>query len=56
VDRDEVYETARRAERRLGREVNTTIRTAEAWERGDDAFTTTLKTSPLVPVPGPWSA
>jgi hypothetical protein len=56
VDRDEVYEAARRAEHRLGREVNTTIRTSEAWERGDDAFATTLKSSPLVPVPGPWSA
>jgi hypothetical protein len=56
VDRDDVYAAARRAERRLGREVNTTIRTPEAWEQGDDAFTTTLKSSPLVPVPGPWSA
>lgn len=56
VDRDEIYDAARRAERRLSREVNTTIRTAEAWERADDAFSTTLKNSPLVPVPGPWAA
>jgi DNA-binding transcriptional ArsR family regulator len=56
VDRDEVYEAARRAERRLGREVNAMIRSPEAWEGGDDAFTTTLKSSPLVRIPGPWSA
>jgi hypothetical protein len=54
VDRDEVYEAARRAERRLGREVNATIRTSKAWEQADDAFAATIKKSPTLSVPGPW--
>ena len=56
VDRDDVYEAARRAERRLGREVNTTIRSAEAWSRADDGFAATVKKSPIVAVPGPWAS
>jgi hypothetical protein len=56
VGRDAIYEAARRAERRLGREVNTTIRTARAWKRADDAFATTVKDSPMVAIAGPWAA
>ena len=56
VDRDEVYDAARRAEHRLGREVNTTVRTRRAWKRADDAFAATVKDSPMVELPGPWAA
>jgi hypothetical protein len=50
-DRDEVYEAARRAEERLRREVNTTIRTVEQWETAQDGFTRQLRSSPLVEIP-----
>jgi hypothetical protein len=53
-DRDAVHDAARRAERRLGSDVNITIRSPEAWSAGDDAFTTTLKSSTLLAIPGPW--
>jgi DNA-binding IscR family transcriptional regulator len=56
VDRDEVYDAARKAEHRLGREVNPTIRTTKAWKRADDAFATTVKDSPMLALPGPWAA
>jgi hypothetical protein len=56
VDRDDVYDAARRAERRLGREVNTTIRSAEAWGRADDALATTVKRSPMLALAGPWES
>jgi DNA-binding transcriptional ArsR family regulator len=56
VDRDEVYDAARRAEHRLGREVNPTIRTTRAWKRTDDAFAATVKDSPMLALPGPWAA
>jgi DNA-binding transcriptional ArsR family regulator len=55
VDRDDVYDAARRAERRLGREVNTTIRTVEAWDQADDAFAATVKSSPMLALAGPWA-
>jgi hypothetical protein len=50
-DRDDVYEAARRAEERLGREVNTTIRKAEQWEAAEDGFARQLRSSPLVEIP-----
>jgi predicted nucleotidyltransferase len=50
-DRDDVYEAARRAEERLGREVNTTIRKAGQWEAAEDGFTRQLRSSPLVEIP-----
>jgi len=50
-DRDEVYEAARRAQDRLGREVNTTIRKAEQWHSAQDGFTRQLRSSPLVQIP-----
>ena len=55
VGRDAIYEAARRAERRLGREVNTTIRTARAWKRADDASPPPSRTRRWWPsrVPGP---
>jgi DNA-binding transcriptional ArsR family regulator len=56
VDRDEVYDAARRAEHRLGREVNPTIRTARAWKRAHGAFAATVKDSPMLALRGPWAA
>lgn len=50
-DRDAVYEAARRAEERLGREVNVTIRDAERWKTARDGFTRQLRSSPLVKIP-----
>ena len=50
-DRDEVYEAARRAQDRLGREVNTTIRKAEQWHSAQDGFARQLRSSPLVQIP-----
>lgn len=54
-DRDEVYEAARRAQERLGREVNTTIRKAEQWQGAQDGFARQLRSSPLVEIPLPSS-
>ncbi|MGH9013623.1 MAG: ArsR family transcriptional regulator [Acidimicrobiia bacterium] len=53
-DRDEVYEAATRAQHRLGREVNTTLRTLEQWRTAEDAFARQVRSSPMLPVPGPW--
>ncbi len=50
-DRDAVYEAARGAEERLGREVNVTIRDAEQWKAAVDGFTRQLRSSPLVEIP-----
>ena len=50
-DRDAVFEAARRAEERLGREVNVTIRDAERWGNATDGFTRQLRSSPLVEIP-----
>lgn len=49
--RDEAYDAARRAQQRLGAEVNVTIRSREQWENGDDALTRRLRRSPLLIVP-----
>ena len=51
-DRDEVYEAARRAQERVGREVNPTVRSAEEWERSEDGFLRTVRSSPVLQV---WS-
>lgn len=51
-DRDEVYEAARRAEDRVGREVNPTVRSAEDWARSEDGFLRTVRSSPVLQV---WS-
>lgn len=50
-DRDEVFDAARRAERRLGREVNVTQRTRRQWELAGDGFAEQVRTSPMVEVP-----
>lgn len=50
-DRDDAYEAARRAQQRLGREVNVSIRTAEQWRSGSDGFTRQLRSSPLLEIP-----
>jgi predicted nucleotidyltransferase len=50
-DRDEVYEATRRAQQRLGREVNTTIRKADQWRGAQDGFARQLRSSPLVEIP-----
>ena len=49
-DPDEVYEAARRAEERVGREVNATVRSAEAWGRSEDGFLRTVRSSPVLQV------
>ena len=51
ADRDAAYEAARKAERRLGREVNVTIRTKQQWQSASDGFTLQLKSSPLLEIP-----
>ena len=50
-DRDEAYEAARRAEQRLSREVNVTIRDPAHWQAATDSFTRQLRSSPLVEIP-----
>jgi predicted nucleotidyltransferase len=50
-DRDASFEAARRAEHRLAREVNVTIRSAERWRSATDGFTAQLRSSPLLEIP-----
>jgi predicted nucleotidyltransferase len=50
-DRDDVFDAAQRAQRRLGREVNVTQRTRRQWETADDGFTEQVRSSPMVEVP-----
>ena len=50
-DRDAVYEAARQAEQRLGREVNVTIRGVQQWRSAGDGFTRQLRSSPLLEIP-----
>ncbi|HEY6274746.1 MAG TPA: hypothetical protein VIX86_00300 [Streptosporangiaceae bacterium] len=49
-DRDAAYEAARRAERRLGREVNVIIRGPKEWHAAGDGFTRQLHSSPLLEI------
>lgn len=49
-DRDELFEAARRAERRLGREVNVTQRTRRQWKTATDGFAEQVRSSPIVEV------
>ncbi|MBI2170293.1 MAG: MarR family transcriptional regulator [Actinobacteria bacterium] len=51
VDRDEVYEAAARAERRLGRPVQVTIRRPDWLETGSDSFHATVTAGAMVDVP-----
>ena len=52
-DRDEAYEAATRAQDRLRREVNVTIRSPDRWENDWDGFTVQVRSSPLLLVPPP---
>jgi predicted nucleotidyltransferase len=52
-DRDDVYDAARRAQQRLGREVNVTQRTRKQWEAATDGFSEQVRSSPMVAVPYP---
>ncbi len=47
-DRDQVYEAAERAERRLGLPVQATIRTPAQWDDAADPFITEIRSRPLV--------
>jgi DNA-binding transcriptional ArsR family regulator len=49
-NRDEVYEAALRAERRLRQPVNPVIRSREEWERGQEGFLRQVRSAPLVRV------
>jgi DNA-binding transcriptional ArsR family regulator len=49
-DRDDAYAAALRVERRLGRPVNVTIRSAGSWEAAKDGFVRQVKSSPTVDV------
>lgn len=49
-DRDAAYEATRRAERRLGREVNVVIRSSENWQSASDGFTRQLRSSALLEI------
>ncbi len=48
--RTAVYEAARRAEQRLGREVNASTRPSDGWDTADDGFARNVKASPVVRV------
>ncbi len=49
-DRDDVFDAARRAEHRLGREVNVIQRTRRQWETATDGFAEQVRASPTVEV------
>jgi hypothetical protein len=49
-DRDELDDAAQRAEGRLAREVNVTIRSPAWWREGSDGFHADVTRRPLVPV------
>lgn len=50
-DRDDLFDAAQRAQRRLGREVNVIQRTRRQWETATDGFTEQVRSSPMVEVP-----
>ena len=49
-DRDDVYDAAQRAQHRLGRQVNTTLRTRAQWDNATDGFSTQLRSSPMIEI------
>jgi DNA-binding transcriptional ArsR family regulator len=49
-DRDDAYESALRVERRVGKPVNVTIRSPEAWSRKEDGFVRNVADGPLIPI------
>lgn len=50
VDRDDAYEAADRAQKRLHREVNPTVVSRSRWEAGTEPFLAQLRQRPLVPI------
>jgi predicted nucleotidyltransferase len=50
--RDALYQAALRAERRLGRQVNVTVRSKASWESAQDGFVKEVRRSSLVAVSG----
>lgn len=50
-NRDTLFETVLRAERKLGIPVNTTIRSVDQWRDGKEGFIVQVRSSPLVPIP-----
>lgn len=49
-NRDDLYDAARRAKERLGREINTVVVSPQRWQNSDDAFLDELRARPRVPV------
>jgi DNA-binding transcriptional ArsR family regulator len=49
-DRDAVYDAADRAQRRLHREVNTTIVSPDRWASDEEPFLREIRSRPLVPL------
>lgn len=49
-DRDAMYGAAERAERRLGRPVQVTIRPRSWWAQGDDGFRESIRERPVVAI------
>jgi len=49
-DRDAAYASALRVERRIGRPVNVTIRSAEAWSRREDGFLQHVASGTLISI------
>ncbi len=47
-DRDDLDDAVERAEQRLAREVNVTVRSAQWWAQGDDAFHRDIEAKPKV--------
>lgn len=50
VDRDDAYEAADRAQRRIGREVNPTVVSVERWQAAEQPFLAEVKRRPLVSI------
>lgn len=49
-DRDEVFDASVRAEKRLHREVNTTIVSLDRWSKAEDPFLREIQRRPLIPI------
>jgi predicted nucleotidyltransferase len=49
-DRDDAYESSLRVERRIGKPVNVTIRSSEAWSRKEVGFVRHVADGSLIPI------
>ena len=49
-DRDQLYDATLRAEERLQRRIDVTVRRMEAWRNPGDGFLRQVRSSPLIPV------